>query len=132
MILRVIRETSVDDAVMNSAYNNRNLPCPCAWRRHVRPRSGADEEDPRAQPLLHSEIEDTYSDALKNTNKMIAEKVSKEEGELNKWATKIRENVSNPMVMSQLVTESAPMMIGAIAGGGFAAAKLGLSAINSS
>lgn len=76
-------------------------------------------------------IEDTYSDALKNTNKQIAEKVSKEDGELNKWATKISENVSNPMVMSQLVTESAPMMIGAIAGGGVAATKLGLSTINS-
>ena len=24
------------------------------WRSHVCPRSGADEEDPRAQPLLHS------------------------------------------------------------------------------
>lgn len=76
-------------------------------------------------------IEDTYSDALKNTNKQIAEKVSKEDGELNKWATKISENVSNPMTISQLVTESAPMMIGAIAGGGITAAKLGLSTINS-
>lgn len=75
-------------------------------------------------------IQDTYSKALKSTNAKIAADTAKIDGEFSKAMFKIKENIANPMVIGQLVTESLPMMIGAMAGGSAVAAKFGLSAIN--
>lgn len=72
--------------------------------------------------------QEKYSDELKNAIKNKAEAISKGETELDKYLIGMKENLNNPMLLGQLVTESTPMMVGALAGGEALAAVTGLKA----
>lgn len=72
--------------------------------------------------------QEKYSDALKNANQHKQEEVVKQTTELGKFMTGVKENINNPMMLAQLVTESAPMMVVALAGGEAMAAGTGISA----
>lgn len=72
---------------------------------------------------------DSYSPALKAVAENKNSEVAKGKDELEKFWIATKENFKNPMLISQLVAESAPMMAVALAGGeAIAAAKLGVSA----
>ena len=72
---------------------------------------------------------DSYSPALKAAAQHKGSEVAKGKDELEKFWIATKENFKNPMLISQLVVESAPMMAVALAGGeAMAAAKLGIGA----
>ena len=71
---------------------------------------------------------DKYSNELKNANRMKGEAVAKGKTELDKFVIGVKENLDKPMMIAQLVTESAPMMVVALAAGKAAAPVLGISA----
>ena len=70
-----------------------------------------------------------YSPALKAVTRDKASKVTEGKTELDKFMIATKENFKNPMLISQLVTESAPMMVAALAAGEGMAAASGVSAL---
>lgn len=69
-----------------------------------------------------------YSQSLKDATVKKEEAIKQGNTELDKFVITAKENIDNPMLIAQLVTESVPMMVTALAVGEAAAPLLGISA----